>query len=88
MKKYILERHRDEYEDYVLACANFMSEEMQQQLCGQDGTNWYCKKDEFDFRLADTLDEVVSFFKEYNYVQDKKLEGLSEEDRAYVKERL
>ena len=82
MKKYVLERYRNEVEDYVSASANFSDEEKQKELAAQDGTNWYSRKEEFEFCLVDTLDEVVAFLKGYDYVKDKHLGGLSEEDRV------
>lgn len=86
-KKYSMCKFRDEYEEYLYASPSPADEEEYRALAEQDGTNWYSRRDEFDFRMADSLDDIVKFFNNY-YVNDIRLEDMLEADRNYILGRL
>lgn len=88
MKKYILERYRDEYEDYVSIALNEYSEDQQEELEEQDGKNWYCKKSEFDFQLTDSLDHIIKFLEDYYHVIDVRVVGLTPAEEEYIEKKL
>ena len=88
MKKYILKRYRDEYEDYISVNTNCFDEEEQEELEAQDCKHWYCKKSEFDFQLTDSLDHIVNFLEDYYYVIDVRFVGLTPAEEEYIKKKL
>ena len=86
-KKYSMCKFRDEYEEYLYASPSPADEKEYKALAEQDGTNWYCRRDEFDFRMVDSLDEIVRFFNNH-YTKDIRLGDMSEADRNYILDKL